>query len=92
MLSSRLAANCLHIISWEEAGVSIEDTLVPSIVILLDDVDGRPHGERQLILLVFRVVIQGLNWTGSEGTKTVTFTAYLGISRTPLFETKTNVL
>lgn len=49
----------LHVVPREEAGGSAHHTLEPAVVIFLDDIDDGAFLERQLVLLVPHVVIDG---------------------------------
>jgi len=47
------------VVAGKEPGVAIHDALPPAIVVLLDDVDNRSFVERQLIVLVLLVAVDG---------------------------------
>lgn len=49
----------LHVVPGEESGDAAGDAFEPAVVVLLDDVnDGALH-ERQLVVLVLAVVVDG---------------------------------
>ena len=47
----------LHVVAGEQAGGAIARSLIPAIVVLLDDVDDGALHERQLIILVPGVIV-----------------------------------
>ena len=49
----------LDVVAREEPGDAVHDPLPPSVVVLLEDVDGGALGEAQLVLLVGVVVVNG---------------------------------
>lgn len=49
----------LHVVAGEQAGGPVHHTLVPSVIILLDHVDDGALLERQLVLLVSSVIVDG---------------------------------
>jgi len=51
--------SCFHIVAGEEPCDSVHDPLPPSVIVLLQDVNGRTLGEGQLVLFVSRVVVDG---------------------------------
>lgn len=57
----------LHVVPGEQAGDSAADAFEPTVVVLLDDVDDGALHERQLIVLVLAVVIDGNHWRGEGG-------------------------
>lgn len=55
----------LHIVSWKESSDAVADPFEPPVVVFLDYVDDGPLHERQLVLLVLAVVVDGHNWRES---------------------------
>lgn len=51
--------SCFHIVAGEESRDPVHDPLPPSVIVLLQDVNGRTLGEGQLVLFVSRVVVDG---------------------------------
>ncbi len=49
----------LDVVSGEEAGGGVHHALKPAVLILLDDVNDRSFLERELVLLVGSVVVDG---------------------------------
>lgn len=49
----------LHVVPWEEASGGVHHSLEPAVLVLLDDVDDRSFLERQLVLFVGSVVVDG---------------------------------
>ncbi len=49
----------LHVVAGEQSGDAVADALEPAVIVLLDDVNDGPLHERQLVVLVLAVVVDG---------------------------------
>lgn len=56
----------LDVVSRKEACDAVTNTLEPTVVVLLDDVDYGSFYEGQFIVLVLGVIIDGHHWTEED--------------------------
>lgn len=59
MASLGVMHDALHVVAGEQAGDAVADALEPAVVVLLHHVDDGALHERQLVLLVLGVVVDG---------------------------------
>lgn len=59
----------LYVVSREETGGRVHHSFKPPVLVLLDDVYDRSFLERQLVLLVGRVVVDGHHWRATNTPK-----------------------
>lgn len=55
--SLRVMHDRLHIVPWEEPCHSIHDTLIPAVIVFLDDINDGTFLKRELVFFVLCVVI-----------------------------------
>lgn len=59
MASLGIVHDALHVVAGEQAGDTVADALEPAVVVLLHHVDDGALHERQLVLFVLCVVVDG---------------------------------